>query len=286
MNGVFLLDKPPGPTSHDAVQRIRRAAGTRRVGHAGTLDPPASGLLVVLLGEATKLSPFLSDASKCYEATVALGVATDTLDAAGRETGRAPVAPLDREGIEGAIARLLGRRLQRPPAYSAVKVRGVPLYRHARAGRSPESPERPIEVFEARLLGWAGTSIDLELRVSPGTYIRSLAVDLAALFGTVGHCSRLRRLGSGPFGIEGAVPLDAVTPEILRERLIPLEEALPDLPRVEVDPEGARRLRAGQKLPPPAGVPEGLVRAVSGGGLVAVARVTPRALAPERTFPP
>jgi len=279
VHGVVVVDKPRGPTSHDVVARMRRALGTRRVGHAGTLDPMASGVLVVLAGEATKLAPYLTAEDKRYEARVALGVATDTLDAEGKPTETQPIpgwlaeeiaALADLAGgereredevarqapkIAAAIAAERGRRAQVPPAHSAIKVGGQRSYALARAGQEVDLAARAVEVRAMRLLAAAGgadpetpPTLDLELLVSKGYYVRSLARDLGAQLGLPAHLVALRRTASGAFTLERAAAVDAGS-EALRGALIPLEQAAAlGLPTAKLTEEGARRARLGQRL--------------------------------------
>ena len=265
--GVLCVDKPKGPTSHDVVSRLRRALGTSRVGHAGTLDPMASGVLVVLVGEATKLAPYLTAHDKRYGATVVLGRATDTLDAEGRTTSELELPPdvvdeltrLEAGGEpEGRVARALAeekaRSSQIPPSFSAIKVDGERSYARARAGEEVELAARPVEVRELRVTcalpprDGAPGSLDLELAVSKGYYVRSLARDVGEHLGVPAHLGRLRRVLSGPFGIEHAVTLDAGA-EALRAALIPLADAATlGLPIARLTPAGTERAGHGKRL--------------------------------------
>jgi tRNA pseudouridine55 synthase len=217
LSGVLLVDKPLGYTSHDVIARLRGATGEGRIGHAGTLDPAATGLLVVLVGAATRLEPYLSAAVKRYEATIAFGSATDTDDAEGTVTETAAVDPTlaDPERAREVLAGFLGEQMQRPPAFSAIKIGGQVAHRAARAGEPLAIPERSIEVYRAELLGIEGDgSQDAPLRwrvdfeVSKGTYIRSLARDIAEAAGTRGHLCGLRRMASGSLQLADAVSLD------------------------------------------------------------------------------
>ncbi|WP_437901340.1 tRNA pseudouridine synthase B [Sorangium sp. So ce124] len=292
--GVLVIDKPRGPTSHDVVARLRRAFGVKRIGHAGTLDPMASGVLVVLVGEATKLAPYLTAQDKRYRARVVLGVGTDTLDAEGEITAAQPLPPwLDAElgalaGAGGppggeALARAApriaaavdaerARREQAPPAYSAIKVAGQRSYALARAGQAVDLAERAVEVRSlevtgasrggpgapaagaapaadaAPAAGAASATLDLELGVSKGYYVRSLARDLGAHLDVPAHLSALRRTASGSFTVEQAVSLDAGA-EALRASLRPLADAAAtSLPVARLTENGARRARMGQAL--------------------------------------
>lgn len=208
LRGVLLVDKPAGMTSHDVVAHVRRAAGERRVGHAGTLDPSATGLLVVLVGPYTRLEPFLSAADKRYTATITFGAETDTDDADGAVTERRTVPDdvLDPGFATSALRSLVGARDRMPPAYSAIKIDGQAAHRVARAGGQPALSPRPMVVHEARLLGVdpETCSWDVEFCVSKGTYIRSLARDLGRECGTCAHLSKLTRTASGPASLSRA----------------------------------------------------------------------------------
>lgn len=256
-HGVLVVDKPKGPTSHDVVQWARRALATRAVGHAGTLDPMATGVLVLAIGEGTKLVPYLTADDKEYEAELALGVATDTLDAEGAQTETAPVPELDAETVSAVLARFLGRAMQRPPAYSAIKVDGVPLHERARRGEVVEAKEREVEVREIELLGLGPSSIRFRVRSSKGFYVRSLGRDIALALGTVGHLVALRRTASGPFLISSALDGetlrraregDAEAREAARAAVMGLEEAVRGLPRVVLDDAAEAHARAGRRI--------------------------------------
>lgn len=216
LNCIFAIDKPQGMTSHDVVSHVRRALGERRVGHAGTLDPAATGVLVVGVGQATRLLGLLTAERKSYEGTVSFGCQTTTDDAEGQVVRRAPIpATLEVAGVaQDLLASLLGPQDQEPPAYSAISVGGRRAYDLARSGQEVRLESRPIEVFEASLLGMAGSAPtgDLSWRcrfvVSKGTYVRSLARDLGLAAGTVAHLSQLRRTSSGVIGLGDCLALD------------------------------------------------------------------------------
>jgi tRNA pseudouridine55 synthase len=249
-DGVLVVDKPAGPTSHDVVDRLRRRYRPARLGHAGTLDPFATGVLVLAFNQATRLSELLGAGDKVYRGVLALGTATETGDPTGKVTRQEPVPALSEEEVRRALASLEGERLQTPPPFSAVKHQGRPLYAYAREGKKIEKPPRRIVVRRAILHRLEPAAIELEMQVSRGTYLRSLAEDLAALLGTVGHLASLARLASLPFRLEEAVSLEEALdwgPQELARRLIPPVEALAacGLPAVEVDDELAWRLRQG-----------------------------------------
>lgn len=214
LSGIMPVDKPSGMTSHDVVAVVRRATGEKRVGHAGTLDPAATGLLVVLVGPATRLEPYLSSAAKSYSATISFGTSTDTDDAQGAVSNSSPVAAelFDRERAEEILTGFIGVSQQMPPSYSAIKLGGVTAYKAARAGAPLELSARGIEVFEARLEGLDAETMswDVSFVVSKGTYIRALARDIGEAAGTHAHLSALRRTGSGPLTLAHAAGLDAV----------------------------------------------------------------------------
>ncbi|MBX3219960.1 MAG: tRNA pseudouridine(55) synthase TruB [Labilithrix sp.] len=260
-NGVLIVDKPRGPTSHDVVARVRRALKTRHVGHAGTLDPMATGVLVVAVGEATKLVPWLTADDKTYEATIRLGVETDTLDAEGAETGRVPVpeavARAVAEGaadalLDAALAQERSRTAQVPPAFSAIRVAGQRAHELARAGLlEADLPERPVEVRALDVLGGRAdeTGIELDVRVeaAKGYFVRSLARDLARGLGTVGHLTALRRIRSGAFTVADAVALDAASAGAL---MSVSEAAARALPVTVLDEAGVRAVSFGQRVAP------------------------------------
>jgi tRNA pseudouridine55 synthase len=261
-SGVLVIDKPRGPTSHDVVAHVRRALGRREVGHAGTLDPMATGVLVVAVGEGTKLVPWLTAHDKSYEATIALGVETDSLDADGREVGAMPVgaelraalarsrgpvvAPMLREALDAERARTS----QVPPAFSAIKEGGERAYARARRGEKPEMKARPVEVRRIDLLAcsddppWVAVAVD----VGKGYYVRSLARDLAGALGTVGHLTSLRRTRSGCFLADEALPLDTPADE-LGARVHPLAfVASRALPVAQLSERGAADTRNGRRV--------------------------------------
>jgi tRNA pseudouridine55 synthase len=249
---VLVVDKPSGRTSFDVVRRIKRAAGVPRVGHGGTLDPLASGVLPVCLGEGTKLAAFLLDADKEYEVTLRLGVETDTYDADGAVTARADASAVDEARVRAALPGFTGPIEQRPPAYSALKRDGRPAYAYARAGEAIELAPRAVTVHELALTRFEGPDADLRVRCSKGTYVRSLVADLGRALGVGAHVTALRRTRSGPFSLEGAVALDAALAALAAGeplRVLAPADALPHLPRCSVNEAGVRALERGQRLP-------------------------------------
>ncbi|RMD99640.1 MAG: tRNA pseudouridine(55) synthase TruB, partial [Deltaproteobacteria bacterium] len=209
-DGVLVLDKPVGISSFDAIRFLRSHLRIGKIGHTGTLDPLASGVLPIVLNRATRLSPWLSEARKGYEATLVLGEARDTQDATGRVVERAPIPKLDVGEIERILDTFLGEQTQIPPMYSAVHHEGRRLYELAREGIEVARAPRRIEIDALTLLRCEGGEIVFRVFCSKGTYIRTLAADIAHRLGTVGHLGRLRRIRSGPFGIEEAHPLEEI----------------------------------------------------------------------------
>ena len=250
VHGVLVVDKPPGPTSHDVVDRVRRALGTRRAGHTGTLDPFASGVLPVCVGKATRLARFLAGGDKVYQATIRLGFATSTDDLRGEPIGPARPVDLDRGAIERAGRALTGTLRQVPPAYSARRVGGRRLYELARQGVQVERESTEITVHAFEVLAVAGERVEVAVTCSPGTYVRALARDLGEALGVGGHLIALRRTRSGDFTLVGAV--DGAVPSAAWEQaLLPLGALLPGMPAVRVGPEGAAALRHGRDLTGP-----------------------------------
>jgi tRNA pseudouridine55 synthase len=266
-DGVLVVDKPSGPTSFDVVRRIKRAAHIKRIGHGGTLDPLASGVLPICLGEGTKLAAFLLDADKEYDFTLRLGVETDTYDAQGAVTARHDPSAVEEAHVRGALASFTGRIEQTPPIYSALKRDGRPLYAYARAGETVEIAPRAVTVHALDLTSFDGPdAVGLRVRCSKGTYVRSLAFDLGRRLGVGAHVTALRRTRSGPFDAAASLPLDAVLTAFAAAAPLPViapADALPHLPRCSVDAAATRLLEQGKRLPwdalagaPPATAPE------------------------------
>lgn len=263
-DGLLLVDKPAGETSHDVVATVRRSRGVRKVGHAGTLDPMTTGLLVLGLGRATRLLRFLGELPKTYAGALRLGVETTTLDAEGAITREAPVEATD-EQIAAAMAGLVGESLQRPPAYSAVKVGGRKLYEAARAGEVLEAEPRPIRVDRFEPIERTGDRVHFVAVVSGGTYVRVLAADVGDRLGCGAHLVALRRTAIGRFSVE-----DAAAPDAAGD-VLPLERAVDHLPTVALDPEEARVARHGSILGP-AGIAGPYAVVDEGGRLIGVYR--------------
>ncbi len=247
-NGVLVVDKPRGPTSHDIVSKLRRAYGTRQVGHAGTLDPMATGVLVTMLGEATKLSGYLTLSEKSYRAEVELGIGTDTLDAEGTVTERVQLAEdwLSAERLERALAVERARTEQVPPAFSAIHVDGERAHEKSRRGEAVQLPPRAVRVIALDARTVTGRRVELELTVSKGYYVRSLARDLGQALGVPSHLAALRRTASGRFTLQDAVawPLAEPPPQPIELA----DAARRALPCAILTEAGAARARLGQKL--------------------------------------
>jgi len=288
MDGILLIDKCGGETSHDVVRKTRfafRGKNPVKVGHAGTLDPFATGLLVILVGQGTKLSPFIMAGEKVYLATLQLGVETDTLDLTGRVVATSPVPAVTRKQVEETARQFVGRLHQVPPAFSAVRYRGKRAYRLAREGQRVELEAREITVHSLEILSAERPNVTFRVRCSSGTYVRRLASDLAGAVGTVGHLQSLRRVRSGPFEVKDALSSAeiGVRGASMGERVIPLTEALPHMAEIPVRPEMAEKVRQGvqplcEDLIPAEEQRErgrpvpraGWVKLVDGAGLVAI----------------
>jgi tRNA pseudouridine55 synthase len=282
LDGVLVIDKPQGPTSHDVVAAVRRALGVSRVGHAGTLDPMATGVLPLLLGRATRLAQFLSAARKTYVAAVRFGGATDTDDASGAPVDSAPASGIvpDFERLRAALEGFTGDLLQRPPAFSAKKVQGRRSYDLARRGQAVELPPAAVTVHALALDALTGDTATLRITSSAGFYVRALARDLGTALGTGAHLAALRRLASGEFTIESAMPLaEALAdPAAARRAVRPLHDLLSDHPVVRLTRAEVEAVRHGRDVAPAApadgGLDTGAVRLLApDGALVAIARM-------------
>ncbi len=257
ISGILNLDKPSGLTSHDVVEKIRRSSGLRRVGHAGTLDPAASGVLLVCLGQATRVSKYLMEGKKRYDAVIQLGVTTDTDDAQGKVVRSHAITGTDRDKVLAALNQFRGRVQQIPPMYSALKHQGTPLYSLARQGVEVERAARAVEIYHLELVEWAPPSIRVLVECSKGTYIRGLARDLGEELGTGAHLERLVRLACGPYTLQESTSLTEAERSLARddwrEVLHPLDEALLCFEAFSVDEETGDRIRQGQYVegPPP-----------------------------------
>ena len=303
MDGVLVIDKPEGLTSHDVVAAARRLLGEKRIGHTGTLDPLATGVLPLVCGRATRLVRFLSAAEKDYEAAILFGVTTDTLDVTGEEIGRSPVVP-SRDTLRSALRSFEGRQMQVPPAYSAKKVAGRRAYDLARRDEPVELDPVPVRISRIELLEYGntppstslGARCHVSLTCSAGFYVRALVRDLADRCGTVACLEALRRTRSGDFTLDEAIDLDGLThrrlypsdpgsriPDPALEALmIPIEKLLPHFPAVTVSAEGLTRVSHGQHVRPvdlvtatPVGTAEWVRLLDSGGALVGLGTPQP-----------
>lgn len=320
-SGFLVIDKPAGITSHDVVAAVRAVTGIKKVGHTGTLDPFATGVLPLALGSATRLIQYLDESIKIYDATIALGAATTTGDPTGAVERSAPLPTADEAEVRSVLASFRGERMQVPPAYSAVKVGGKPLYHYARKGEDVRAAARPILIHDVELVSYTPESLRVIITCSRGTYARVLADDIARALGSAGHLSALSRTRSGPFYIEEAVSLPqlaelaAAEPghswqdvllsrgrreervkwrpraEVL-EALAPFVrspvQALPHLPLVDVNPGDARRVRTGGAPPPaPTGLAQGSrYLVVCGREVIAIAENTIRGPRLVKVLPP
>ncbi|HKD55565.1 MAG TPA: tRNA pseudouridine(55) synthase TruB [Steroidobacteraceae bacterium] len=250
-SGILLLDKPHGLSSNAALQRVRALYARVKAGHVGSLDPLATGMLPICLGEATKIAGDLLEGRKCYRFTIALGAATSTGDAEGEVTQTAAVPQLGAEAVEAVLAQWRGARQQVPPMYSAIKRGGQPLYRLARQGVSVPRSARAIEISELTLVHLDAAALELETVCSKGTYVRVLAEDIARALGTCGHVAALRRLWVEPFAAQPMQTLEALAASRASEGAPPLlaiDWPLQHLPRLELDADAAERLVLGRKV--------------------------------------
>jgi tRNA pseudouridine55 synthase len=274
VSGVLVVDKPIGMTSHDVVQVIRKGTGIRRAGHTGTLDPRASGVLVILIGPAVRLSEYVSASDKRYQATIRLGSSTDTYDSEGEITDNFGNIDITEEQFDEVLQNFIGEMEQVPPPYSAVKVKGRKAYEMARQGEEVDLEPRIINVYSLEVLEWAPPEAVIDVYCSSGTYVRSLANDLGKMLGTGAYLVGLRRTKSGRFTLRDAVPLrrlqEAFDAGDWYRHLIPAAEALSDWPLVELDGDQMELVRHGHRVPAEPGI-KGWARGVSQqGDLVAL----------------
>ena len=289
MNGILVIDKPPGLTSHDVVQRVRRLTHERSVGHLGTLDPMATGVLPLLLGKFTRLAQFFSDTEKEYEGTIRFGFATDTYDADGEPVDSEKPADFSDAELGAAVTSLTGRIQQMPPPFSAKKIAGVPAYKLARKGEAPELKSVEVEVAEFKL--WPipepspaadadsvlhnthyRTLYNFHAQVGSGTYIRSLAHDLGRKLGCGAHLASLKRTRSGEFSLDQAVALDSLTTESVTAALIDPKAILARLPNVVLRSDETTRIRHGNATNLPVFSPANLVKVFDDTDLIAIAQ--------------
>jgi len=288
VSGVLVVDKPVRLTSHDVVQIVRRGTGIRRAGHTGTLDPRASGVLVVLLGPAVRLSEFVSAEDKRYQATIHLGSSTDTYDAEGVVDGPDKEININQAEFEELLKSFEGEIEQTPPAYSAVKVKGKKAYELARKGEKVELEPRLIQVHSLELLEWALPDVVVDVHCSSGTYVRSLANDIGEQLGVGAHLTGLRRSKSGHFTLKDAVSMRQLRDDFENgtwaNSLIPSAEALGEWPTIELDEKQLKLVINGNRIPAEASMPD-LIRAISEQGeLVAILKKDGEEWQPKKVF--
>jgi len=283
--GVLNVDKPSGPSSYDVIRllKARVAPQPGRIGHAGTLDPMASGVLLILLAEATRVSRFLLELPKEYEARILFGRATDTDDVTGRTISELPVPPLTADEVRAALDRFLGTITQTPPKFSALKHEGRPLYRLARASKAPEPAARAVTAYELELIAWTPPEAAVRAVVSAGFYVRALCRDLGTALGTCATLSGLVRTRVGRFTREEATEPEKISADSLAGLLIPIPDALPGLPRVTVSPAEASALLQGRPVAS-ASIPdaEAVLALTADGRFLAIAAVAGSCLRTRR----
>ncbi len=291
MTGLLILNKPRGKSSHDLVYFVRRISGEKRVGHAGTLDPMATGVLILCLGNAVRVSEYLIDHDKLYRARVRLGVETDSYDATGNIVATRAVDVTHAE-ISTALNSFVGKISQTPPAHSAVQRDGVRAYKLARQGIAVEMQPRKVELYSIELRELKDDEVEFDVHCSKGTFIRSLAHDLGEKLGTGGHLSALTRLASGPFSLEESATQDelqrAAAEGRLSEYLKPLDRALTQFDALTLDKDSAQAVRQGKFLPPRADLTTLLVRAYDENGelIALLERTVAGQLKPKKVFAP
>lgn len=285
IDGVLPVDKPVGPTSHDIVVRVRRALGTRRIGHTGTLDPFASGLLLLCIGRATRIAEYLTGMDKRYTATVRLGLVTDTDDATGAVIGGTDPGPITRADIERALDGLRGDIDQLPPAYSAKKVGGERAYALAREGRPLDLEPVRVHITELTLTRWELPELELDVQCSSGTYIRAIARDLGAALGVGGHLVELRRTAIGPHTVDHAVGLERIEsdPAATRTAVIPMPDALGTMPRIPLSGDDLANITHGRAIANGSAA-MGTVALLDHGDLVAIGEADVQRVRPRKVF--
>ena len=275
VDGLLLVDKPSGLSSFDVIRHLRRQTGVRKMGHTGTLDPMATGLLVICLGEATKLVPYLTADDKTYEAEITFGTSTNTYDAEGEVIGRTPpeyLSSIDEDMVSQQLSQFMGEQDQRPPSFSAIKVNGKRLYQLARRGEDVQAPMRRVHFYTLNILGFEPyveeaneyPRVRITVACSKGTYIRSLAHDLGEALGCCAHLSALRRTQAGAHTLHAAHELNQIDAEHLSEQLLPIVGALPNAPIVKLSSKQVISVRQGKAIPPPPSIsPSNIYRAIS-----------------------
>jgi tRNA pseudouridine55 synthase len=292
MNGVININKPSGMTSHDVVQQARRILREKRIGHTGTLDPLATGVLVLCVGNATRIAQYLEAGEKEYAAVMRLGITTDTLDAEGRVLERRAYAAPSRVALAEAMQKFSGAIMQRPPAYSAIKISGVPSYELARQGKAEPNKARPVTIHDIRLTAYDDPFVSLAVRCSKGVYIRSLCADIGDAVGAGSHVTGLQRTRSGRFTIAESVTLEELAgmtaAGTLDKAMTTVDEALAGFPALSVEDDQAGRVSHGNRIACPAACANGdggMVRLHGPEGrLLAVARIDGGFLKPELVF--
>ncbi|NLN07038.1 MAG: tRNA pseudouridine(55) synthase TruB [Firmicutes bacterium] len=290
MNGMLNILKPPGMTSHDVVAYIRRLAGIKRVGHAGTLDPGAAGVLPLCLGQATRVAEYMLSLPKKYRAELTLGATTDTEDAAGTVTVRKPVPVLTREAVERTLESFIGPRLQTPPMYSAVRAGGKRLYELARRGEEVKRRPRKIHIYDLQLLSLQGSRVMFDVACSRGTYVRTLCRKIAEALGTAGYMSFLLRTAVGPFLLEETLSLEEAAQladkGLLASALLPIDYGLRHLPQAVLTDKEAERLQNGAFIPYAGKLPAGCDIRVyrQDGRFLALAEMQHGLLRPKKVF--
>ncbi len=292
MDGVLAINKPSGMTSHDVVQAVRRTLREKRVGHTGTLDPLATGLLVLCIGKATRIARYLEAGEKEYTAVMRLGVITDTLDSEGRILETRAYTPPDREAITGIMGRFTGSILQEPPVFSAIKVSGVPSYKLARQGKASPLAPRQVTISSIDLIEYDDPFVRLSVRCSKGVYIRTLCADIGDALGMGAHLTGLVRTRSGRFRLDNAVTLESLSEAVeageVETLIVSIDEALAEFPVALLDQAGAEKIVHGNGVPwleNQTGGQDALIRVHGPSGrLLAVARAAAGILKPEMVF--
>ncbi len=290
IHGILLLDKPAGLSSNQALQRVRHLFQARKAGHTGSLDPFATGMLPICLGEASKTAAFMLEAGKSYHATACLGRATSTGDIEGEVVREQPLPVLERDQIETVLGRFSGPIAQVPPMYSALKHQGQPLYKLARQGLEVERKPRNVVIHRLELLRWEPPLLSFEVACSKGTYIRTLAEDICAGLGSCGHLQSLRRLAVEPFAADGLVSLEEVEQAAAQGRelqlLLPLDAGLSAWPELHLDATAAERFRHGNPVAGNGGA--GMIRVFAGTGeIIGLGEIRPDGTVhPKRVFVP
>lgn len=297
IDGIIVLDKPLGMSSNKALQIVKRTLNAQKAGHTGALDPAASGVLPICLGEATKFSQFLLDADKVYLTEATYGQKTDTADADGEVIETMDASALGKEQLLTVLPTLMGEIEQVPPMYSALKRDGVPLYKLARQGTEVERKARRVSIHELQMQSFTEGELpraSYRVACSKGTYIRTLMEDLAQAAGNIAHVTMLRRIQAGAFDESQMLTLDDLQTiceehesldarlQVLGERFLPADAGIEHIPACEIDVQGAERLRMGQKIPAPKGVSNGLIRVKLGVAFIGLAEVSHNCLQPKR----